>query len=392
MHAQRIQISSAMLLRAQAALALLLGLALTGCRPHDFPVYPAKYREYAYVSNGGSNTVTVLDVVNLRVDRTVRVGANPTGVAVNPRRNEVYVVNSGSGTVSVIDAEKNSVAATIPVHAKPYFISVSTDGKRGYVANAGSNNVSVLDLQARREIATIGVGEAPGLAKISPDGHTLVVSNRLGNSVSVVDADTLRVRSVFGGCPGATDIAILPQSQKAFIACSGGHQVMVLRLAQHGEAANADNSDALLDFLDVGKTPIALTMKPDSGEIFVSNFDSNSISEIATSTNEVGGAYMVGTHPVNGIVSADNATLYISNFDASSIGIYSVDEAQLMGDARAGDGPDAMAFSKAGHLLFVADSRSGDVAVIRTLMHSLFTMLPVGNQPNAIVVKSFTAH
>ena len=111
MHAQRIQISSAMLLRAQAALALLLGLALTGCRPHDFPVYPAKYREYAYVSNGGSNTVTVLDVVNLRVDRTVRVGANPTGVAVNPRRNEVYVVNSGSGTVSVIDAEKNSVAA-----------------------------------------------------------------------------------------------------------------------------------------------------------------------------------------------------------------------------------------------------------------------------------------
>jgi hypothetical protein len=32
----------------------LLALGLTGCRPHDFPQYPPNYREYAYVTNGGS--------------------------------------------------------------------------------------------------------------------------------------------------------------------------------------------------------------------------------------------------------------------------------------------------------------------------------------------------
>ena len=95
------------------------------------------------------------------------------------------------------------------------------------------------------------------------------------------------------------------------------------------------------------------------------------------------------THPTGGIVSADNSTLYISNFDANSIGVFSVDEAQLVGSARAGDGPDALAFSTSGHLLFAVDHRSGDVAVIRTLTHSLFTMLPTGSQPNDIVVKSF---
>ena len=142
--------------------------SLGGCHSHEFPDYPANYREYAYITNGGSNTVTVLDVVNLRQDRVIRVGSNPTGVAANTKRNEVYVVNTGSNSVSVIDAEKNAVVATIPVHQRPYFISVSTDGTRAYVANSGSNNVSVIDLKSRREIAVVGVGEGPGVAARHP--------------------------------------------------------------------------------------------------------------------------------------------------------------------------------------------------------------------------------
>ena len=377
--------------------ATLCVLWMAGCRTHEFPDYSANYREYAYITNGGSNTVTVLDVVNLRQDRVIRVGSNPTGVAVNTKRNEVYVANTGSNSVSVIDAEKNAVVATVPVHQQPYFVSVSSDATRAYVANSGSNNVSVIDLQLRREIAAIGVGESPGMALISPDGNALVVSNRAGNSVSIINPKTDRVRSVWSGCPGATDVVILPDSSKAFIACSGGHQVMALALATplpsssqaHALSTQPMLQDALLAMLDVGKTPIHLVLKPDGGEIFAVNYDGGSISEIDTSTNEVGGAYMVGTHPESGVASADNSILYVSDFDADSLGIFSIDDAELEGTARTGDGPDAMAFSKAGHLLFVVDARSDDVAVIRMLTHSLLTMFPVGRKPNAIAVKAF---
>ena len=85
-----------------ATLAFLLGIS--GCRRSSFPDVPAGYREYAYISNGGSNTVTVLDLVYLRQDRTLQVGANPANLAVNPARNEIYVANTQSGTISVIDA------------------------------------------------------------------------------------------------------------------------------------------------------------------------------------------------------------------------------------------------------------------------------------------------
>ncbi len=99
----------------------LLALALTGCRPHDFPQYPPNYREYAYVTNGGSNTVTVVDVVDVRVDREIAVGENPVAVAASPTRNEVYVVNSAqpAGTVQF----RSSMRRTIPSRQQSPFIA-----------------------------------------------------------------------------------------------------------------------------------------------------------------------------------------------------------------------------------------------------------------------------
>ena len=134
------------------------------------------------------------------------------------------------------------------------------------------------------------------MAKIAPDSQALVVSNRGGNSVTVIDPHSYKVRRVFEGCPGATDVEILPDSSKAFIACSTGHQVMVIALAR-STGNYAGKGDRMLALLDVGRSPVDLAMKPDGGEIFVSNFDSDTISEIATSNNEVGGAYTVGAHP-----------------------------------------------------------------------------------------------
>ncbi|MEO8735758.1 MAG: YncE family protein [Edaphobacter sp.] len=391
---------------ATAALALLI--ACSGCHRNSFPDVPAGYHEFAYISNGGANTVTVLDLVYMRQDRTLQVGSDPTGLAVNPRRNEVYVVNTGSGTISVINAETNRVAATIPVHRQPYFISVDDTGRRAYVANSASNTVSVIDLDQRREIAVAGTGEQPGLARISPDNRTLVVTNRGSGSVSIYSvapyeasptstSHILQFRDSFSGCPGATHAVILPDSSKAFVACSEGHQIMVVSLAAApgSWAAKQDPSlmtDHLLTLLDVGNAPVNLAMKPDGGEIFVSNFGSDSISEIATWTNEVGWTQAIGNKPSYGIVSRDNSTLWVSNFGADSISLYSIDDGRVSNSVHTGSAPDALAFSADEHLLLAADAHSGDISILRTQDKTgptLFTILPAGSSPNAIVTKAF---
>jgi YVTN family beta-propeller protein len=390
---------------------LLTTLALTACARDRFPTYPASYHEFAYISNGVANTVTVLDLVYLRQDRVLQVGRNPTGLAANPLRNEVYAVNTGSDSVSVIDATTNTIAATIAVHRAPFFIEVAPDGKRAYVPNSLSNTVSVLDLDNRRELATAATGVAPGIARVSPDNHTLVVSNRAAGSLSVYTINDdprhpLTFRDAFDGCPGATDIALVANSQaeprsgaKAFVACSAGHQVMAVWIAAtpdswRGRQDASLQQDHLLTMLDVGKTPTSLTLKHDGGELFTTNFDSDSVSEISTWTNEVLGTTVIGSKPSRSVTSADDSSLWVSNFGADSVGLYSIDDGRMTNSVRTGSRPDALAFSADEHLLLVADSGSSDVAVIRTQSKdgpTLFTMLPSGGHANDIVTKSFRA-
>lgn len=391
--------SGAIILNSKLLPCALLAFALAGCRTSDFPQYPANYREYAYVTNGGSSTVTVLDVVNVRIDRELRVGLNPVAVAPSPTRNEVYVVNSGTptglGSLSVINAENNTVVATLSLHKQPVAIQVDPDGKRAYIANSGANSVSVVDLATRRETAQLGAGEEPVALRLSPDGKTLAVANRKGNSLSLIDPATLRLRAVFTGCPGASDVVILPDSSKAFVSCSAGHQIMAVLLAKAAQPASPQSAatpalpDRLEALMDIGRGPVQLALKPDGGELFAINALSDSISEVITGTDDVQGAYMMGDNPIAGLVSRDNALLYVANFHSQNLIIYSIDDGRRAGSVQVGEGPSALAFSAAGHLLFVVDTRSGDVAVVRTASNSLFTFLPTGRAPNAIADKAF---
>ena len=345
--------------------------------------------------------MTVLDLVYLRRERVLQVGRNPTGLAVNPVKNEVYAVNTGSNSVSVIDATTNTVVATIGVRQRPYFIAVAPDGKRAYVPNSGSNTVSVLDLEARRQVGVAATGEGPGVARVSPDNRTLVVTNQHAGSVSVYSINAsgppLTLRNAFAGCAGATDIAILPDSSKAFVACSAGHQVMAIWLGAaadswRGKQDASLQHDQMLTMLEVGKTPTHIAMKPDGFEVFTTNFDSDSISEITTWTNEVLGTYVIGSKPSRGIISHDDSTLCVTNFGADSVSLYSIDDGRMVGAVRTGSRPDALAFSADEHLLLVADTGSSDVAVIRMQSGngpSLVTMLPAGDHPNDLVVKAF---
>lgn len=389
------------LLLIAVLIPILAGAGWWYFREQSLPDYGPAYREYAYVSNGKSNTVSVIDLRTFSLFKTIPVGSEPTGIAANKKKNEIYVVNAGSNNVSVVDAEMNTVVATIGVQARPYFIDVAQDGKHAYVANSGSSNVSVIDLEQRIVVGNVRVGASPGLARVSPDGSTVVASNRGDNTVSVIDTKFLRVRATLPVCQQPEDIAILPDSSKAFVACSGSSQVASIAL-QSGNQKNANQkSDRLMALLDVGRTPVSLTVKPDGGELVVCNFDSDSISMIETGNDEVGNSLEIGQHPSRGVVTLDNSRLYVTNFGSNTVAVYDIDMGRRIGaPLMVGSRPDGLALSPDENYLLVLDTQSGDVTVIQkrrprrtleTSEYSLLTLIPVGMQPNAIVVKAFIA-
>ena len=100
------------------------------------------------------------------------------------------------------------------------------------------------------------------------------------------------------------------------------------------------------------------------------------------------------------MVSLDSSRLYISNFGSNNIAVYDIDLGRIVAYLPVGTHPDALALSQNQNYLLVVDSGSGDVAVIQKRTpkkkfepseYSLLTMIPVGVQPNQIVVKSFRA-
>jgi YVTN family beta-propeller protein len=93
-----------------------------------------------YVTNSGSNNVSVIDPATNTVTDTVDVGAYPTGVAYDGTN--IYVANSAGNDVSVIDPATNTQAGYLDVGTNP--IGVAYDGTNIYVTNLGSSNVSKL--------------------------------------------------------------------------------------------------------------------------------------------------------------------------------------------------------------------------------------------------------
>jgi DNA-binding beta-propeller fold protein YncE len=77
--------------------------------------------------------------------------------------------------------------------------------------------------------------------------------------------------------------------------------------------------------------------------------------------------------------------------------VYDIDYGKMVDTIPVGSQPDGLALSQSQNYLLVLDSQSGDVTVIQKRKprklepseYSLLTMIPVGVQPNNIVVKSF---
>ena len=87
-------------------------------------IAPAQAAPFAYITNNGSNNVSVIDTSTNTVIATVPVGSLPFGVAVHPAGTRVYVTNISSNNVSVIDTVTNTVVATVPLGAEPRGVAV----------------------------------------------------------------------------------------------------------------------------------------------------------------------------------------------------------------------------------------------------------------------------
>lgn len=182
-------------------------------------------------------TVLVLDAATLDTKSTIRVGRVPAEVTFTSDGRYAFVANGTSDDVTVIDARTKSVAKTIPMDRQPVGAWPGADGLM-YVDCEVAKTVKAVDPKTLDIVRTYSLGFTPGIATVppsrtdelwltntdagkivfnktsadakvaeldtepgahalafTPDGKTAFVTNQLAGSVSVVDATTRAVRA-----------------------------------------------------------------------------------------------------------------------------------------------------------------------------------------------------
>src|SRR5262245_53883336 len=102
------------------------------------------------VVNREANSVSIIQVKDANGNDVatkiveIGVGEEPRCVAVHPTDQAAYVTNGISGTVSVVDLVRGRVAATIPGFTEPRGCALTPDGSLLYVANHTAGTVSIV--------------------------------------------------------------------------------------------------------------------------------------------------------------------------------------------------------------------------------------------------------
>ncbi|MDT7642065.1 MAG: hypothetical protein QOC83_6353 [Pseudonocardiales bacterium] len=251
------------------------GAVPVGLQPGRVAITPDG--RHAYVTNNGSNDVSVIDTVSNAVTATVVVGHQPANVAITPNGGAAYVTNYGSGTVSVIDTARNSVTATIPVAATPAAVAISPDGSSAYLTNFGAGaaagSVSAIDIATNAVTATVLVGAVPGSVAISPDSGHAYVTNFGSDTVSVIETGNNTVTATVPVGRNPANLVISPDGRHAYLTNQDANSVSLIDTT----------SNAVTATVPAGQLPNGLAITPDGRHAYLANTGSGSVTVLSIS-------------------------------------------------------------------------------------------------------------
>ena len=197
----------------------VVGRIPAGPRVHGIVITPGNR---AFITNGGDNSVSVVDLATLTVVARVPAQANPDAITYDAARNAVYAFNHTGKSATVIDAKTNAVIATIPLSGTAETGQVDAALGRVYVNIEDTSRVDVIDAVTHKVIATwpVAPAEEPTGMAIDAANHRLFVGG--GANVVMMDGRTGKVLSSLPICDGTDATWFDPSASLVFSSCGGG--------------------------------------------------------------------------------------------------------------------------------------------------------------------------
>jgi YVTN family beta-propeller protein len=181
-------------------------------------------------TGAGPSNVVVFDTSSGKLLQRIPVEVNPYALVLGDNGQTLYVSNWGSDSVSIIDVATMTVTGRIAVGDNPNDMAMSKDG-RLFVSCSNDNTVHVIDTKTRQVIERISTaltpnapeGSTPNALLLDRENQMLFVANADNNSVAVVRVTEKAKSEVMGFLPvGWYPSALAIQAGKLYVGNSKG--------------------------------------------------------------------------------------------------------------------------------------------------------------------------
>jgi YVTN family beta-propeller protein len=334
-----------------------------------------------------------------KVGSTNIYGDRPYGMVASPDERFLLVSNDGQSVNSlmVVDRAAKKVVQTIRYdtpEALFHGLVYSPNGKRAYAAAGPNDLVRAYDvdtatgkltetapivLAPKKDGKYTGSVYPAGLA-ISADGGTLYSTNLQDESVSIIDATTATVKKTAKVGHNPYDIVLSDDGATAYVSNWGG--TVTLATKTEGQKAKRPGTVSVVDtasgkeefMVGVGTHPSAMAIDRAHDLLYVANSDSDNISVIDTTSNEVKKTVSlapykgapVGTSPNAIAVAPGGAKIYVANAGNNDLAVVNTTElidaedggrARVSGLIPTGWFPAAVTVSSSGDQIIVANAK-----------------------------------
>ena len=251
-----------------------------------------------------ADDVSVIDLVARppKLISTVRVGLQPSGLAIDRTGSLALVANREGRSVSVlrIGGGEVTLVDTVAMNDVVTSVAITPDGKHALVAKFAVHKVAVLNIDPDGRVTYPGrditVGPWPYTVTISPDGRTGFTSDTGNVATSDGNTDTVSVIDLSADPPRTVDHVTVGDSPEGLVVSPRGNVVLVTVLQGSYDAPagawyrNArgrlvslhfiDGKASVVDAIDVGAFPEGVAVSADGTFAYVGNFASNTISVV----------------------------------------------------------------------------------------------------------------
>lgn len=221
-----------------------------------------------YVTNFANDTVSVLDSESNTLLTTITVGKGPNGISVNENTNKIYVANQIDNTVTIIDGLNDTTTTQVSVGQRPVHVSLNKNTNKIYIANQDSNTVSVIDGITNTIINEITVGTKPQGIGINTKSNKIYVANTESNNITVIDGSSNTViKTLEGIIETPTDIAIDEDKNTIYAFTTSGETLLgrgILYIIN-------GSTDTTIQGIIIGSNGTDIAFHKTSGKIYITH-------------------------------------------------------------------------------------------------------------------------